>query len=73
MATIAPEVASHRARVASLSRSRANNDPELLDARRALRASQLESHIARVLAGAPPLTDDQRRRLAGLFTGGASK
>ena len=71
MATISPAVATERGRVASLSRSRAADDPELVSARRNLYAATLESHIARVLAEAPPLTDDQRRRLAGLFTGGS--
>lgn len=71
MATISPTVARERARIASLSRSRKPDDPDLVEARRNLRAASLESHISRVLADAPPLTVDQRRHLAGLF-GGAS-
>lgn len=59
-----------RARVASLSRSRTPDDPELLDARRNLRAERLAAHIEKVVAEAPPLTPEQRDRLAVLLTGG---
>lgn len=41
--------------------------PATLDARRDLRAAQLEQHIARVVAEAPPLTEHQRDRLATLL------
>lgn len=63
----------HRAKVASLTRSRPADDPELAEARQNLKAARLESHIVRILEEAPPLSDDQRRRLAGLFAGGASQ
>ena len=69
---MSPVARRERARIASLSRSRDVDDPDLIEARRNLRAATLESHVLRVLNEAPPLTDDQRRRLAGLFTGGAS-
>ena len=72
MARISPAVARERARIASLTRSRTADDPDLVEARRNLRAASLESHIQRVLAEAPPLSADQRTRLAGLFSGGAS-
>lgn len=62
-----------RGRIASLTRSRTDDDPELVDARRDLTAIRLHDHVQKTLAAAPPLTDDQRRRLAGLFAGGASK
>jgi len=58
-----------RARVASLSRSRAADDPELLQARRNLREAKLAEHIAKAVAEAPPLTDEQRDRLATLLRG----
>ena len=73
MASISPAVAHERARIASLSRSRTVDDPELVEARRNLRAASLEAHVKRILSEAPPLSDEQRRRLAGLLTGGASK
>lgn len=56
-----------RARVASLSRSRRPDDPDLLEARRALRAARLEDHVAKVLDEAPPLTPEQRSRIASLL------
>lgn len=62
----------HRARVASLSRSRTTDDPELVAARRDLAAAKLEEHIERALASAPPLSDAQRERLASILSGGAS-
>lgn len=58
---------SERARVASLCRSRTPDDPDLIDARRALRTEKLADHIAKVLDEAPPLTDEQRGRLAVLL------
>lgn len=73
MSTLTPEVRSHRARVASLSRSRQSDDPDLQRARRDLRAAAAASYIERVLAEAPPLTDEQRRRLAGLLSGGVAR
>lgn len=58
---------SKRARVASLSRSRADNDPELIGARRSLKAARLEKYVTKTLAEAPPLTDEQRERIARLL------
>lgn len=60
-----------RARVASLSRSRADDDPELQTARLNLRAERLADHITRVVGEAPPLTPEQVDRLRGLLRGGA--
>lgn len=63
-----------RARVASLSRSRPSNDPDLLQARSDLRAARLADAIQKTVAQAPPLTDEQRRQLAMLLSpvGGAA-
>lgn len=63
-----------RARVAALSRSRKATDPELIDARRSLKASRLEDYVSRVVAEAPPLTAEQLDRVAVLLRpgGGAS-
>lgn len=58
---------SQRARVASLSRSREPDDPDLVAARRDLRAARLEEHIQRAVSAAPPLTPEQRTRLALLL------
>lgn len=61
-----------RARVAGLSRDRAPDDPDLLAAKRDLRATRLEDHIRQVVDAAPPLTEEQRERLAALFRRAAS-
>lgn len=61
---------TERARVASLSRSRTPDDPDLVDARRDLRAARLEDYIRRTIEAAPPLTEDQRRHLAALLGAG---
>lgn len=58
---------AERARVASLTRSRQPDDPELVAARRDLRAELLARHVARVVADAPPLSDDQLARVAALL------
>lgn len=60
---------AERARVASLTRSRAADDPDLIEARRNLRAERLADHIAKVVAEAPPLTEAQKDRLAALLRG----
>ncbi len=61
-----------RATVAALSRSRAVDDPDLIAARRRLKTERLAEEITRVVAEAPPLTDEQRNRLALLLTRGAA-
>jgi len=61
---------SERARVASLTRSRSADDPDLIEARRNLRAERLALYITRVVDSAPPLTPAQRDRLALLLRGG---
>jgi hypothetical protein len=61
---------AERARVASLSRSRTPDDPELIAARDKLKAERLEVYIAKVVAAAPPLSASQRDTLALLLRGG---
>jgi hypothetical protein len=60
---------SERARVASLTRSRAPDDPDLLAARRNLRAARAEDYVRKLVAAAPPLSIEQRDRLAVLLRG----
>lgn len=72
MSTRATSWRTERARIAGMS-SRPNrppDDPELIEARRNLRALRLEDHVRKVLAGAPPLTDEQRERIAELLRAG---
>lgn len=71
MATMPPEARAERARIASLSRSREADDPELVEARQRLRTVMLAETIRTAVEAAPPMTRDQRRYLAGLLTGGA--
>lgn len=72
--TVPPAVAHERARVAALSRSRAESDPDLVKARATLKAAKLEEYVARAVADAPPLSDEQRARIAAILrpSGGAS-
>ena len=65
-----PSWTHERARVASLSRSRTDDDPDLIGARRNLKAERLADYIKRQVDSAPPLTTDQRDRLALLLRGG---
>ncbi|GAB2747730.1 hypothetical protein GCM10027039_01710 [Terrabacter koreensis] len=60
---------SQRGRVAALSRSRTADDPDLIDARRALKSARLEHAIVKTVAEWPPLTTAQLDRLAILLRG----
>jgi hypothetical protein len=64
---LSPAVTHERARIAALSRDRQPDDPKLVEARRNLHAARLKQHIEKTLAAAPPLTDEQRCRLAELL------
>lgn len=64
-----PSTYHQRARVASLSRSRAADDPDLLAARRALKAEGLADSIRLT---ASDLSREQRLRLASMLTGGGA-
>jgi hypothetical protein len=55
-----------RNQVAVLARRRPNS-PELEQARRELAAAKIEDYIKRTVEGAPPLTDEQRTRIASLL------
>lgn len=60
---------AERARVASLSRSRTPDDPDLIAARQALGTELLADRIARLVAEAPPLPPAQVDRLTSLIRG----
>ena len=63
-----PQVAHHRATVAT--RVKAGADPDLIDAARAdLKAANLEAGIRAAVSTWPPLTDQARAELALLLTG----
>ncbi len=61
-----------RARVAALSRSRNPDDPDLVAARQTLKAERLSEYIRRTVATLPPLSLEQRERLALLLRDGAA-
>jgi hypothetical protein len=56
--------ARERARIASLTRSRTPDDPELLDARQKLIAIRLTDYVHKV---APMLTPEQREPIAAML------
>ena len=68
-----------RGRLASLAAKAAKNpqDPSaaaaVVEMRRDYRAIALEEHIRKVVDAAPPLTDDQRARLAALLAPGGGQ
>ncbi|MGV0695861.1 hypothetical protein [Mycobacterium paraintracellulare] len=63
-------VNQRRAKYAALIRHRSADDPDVLDAKRDLVAEGLRVHIERVLASAPPLTAEQRDRIAAILRSG---
>lgn len=69
--TLSKRVASARAKVAALSRSRASDDSELVAAKRNLKANRVEEYVARVVDEAPKLSRDQLECIAALLRGGA--
>ena len=66
-----------RAQIAAITRGirageREADDPQLATAYRNLREKRLAEHIEEVLAQAPPLTAEQRDRLATILTAGGT-
>lgn len=69
-----PAVAQALLRVAALSRSRRADDPELVAAQTALHAANIAAYVEKIVADAPPLTDEQREAVLAAFVGiGGSK
>ena len=54
----------------AFSRSRHDDDPEYITARQNLKALVLEDHVRRVVSEAPPLSDEQKERIAALLRAG---
>lgn len=63
---------TERARVASLSRSRTPDDPDLVQARERLRAARFEEHVRKLVDSAPALDEDTRARIRVLLRGAAA-
>lgn len=57
-----------RATIASLSRFKKDDDPELVAARQRLRAMRLEAHIVEQVRAWPPLTPEQLGRLGAIIS-----
>ncbi|PBC35037.1 hypothetical protein CJ179_50220 [Rhodococcus sp. ACS1] len=66
-------VSHHHGRVASLSRDREPDDPELVEARQNLAAAVLTAHIRKVLTEGLTLTDDQRKRIHEVLRSGGAR
>ena len=70
MVVVHPEVARHRALKAVAHRK---NDPSAIErSARDLAAAKIADYIERTVAAAPPLTAEQRDRLAALLRGGGA-
>jgi hypothetical protein len=61
-----------RARRAGLSRGQHPDPERIRAAKRDLEAAKLEAYVQRVVAEAPPLTQEQASRIAGLLRGGTA-
>jgi len=64
---VQPSVAKHRAQVARRTQTCPPDHPSLVEARQNLKAARLEEHIRKLVDSAPPLTAEQRDRLAVLL------
>jgi hypothetical protein len=67
-----PRVAAARARVVAFKRcvktgEREPDDPEVIDATCELAAANITAYVEKTLAAAPPLSDEQRAKLAELL------
>lgn len=61
---------TYRAKVASLSRSRESDDPELIAARQNLKTARLADRIQVILESVPPLRPEQIESLTALLRAG---
>jgi hypothetical protein len=64
---LSPAAAHHRSRIAALSRDREPDDPEIIEARRALRAQRISDYLDKALDGWPELTEKQLDDIAALL------
>lgn len=62
-----PQSRAARARLARSARAKGPDSVETVDARRDFNAARLDDYIRHILSQAPPLTDEQRTRLAELL------
>jgi len=72
MAALSADAAHQRAKIGALTRAVRNGErpadcPELREAKQKLAEIRAEDHVRRILDSAPPLSDEQRTRLAELL------
>lgn len=65
--TVDPAVLSRRGRLNAMQRHHGADDPRVIELRRETRAEALARHVAKVVDEAPPLTAEQRNRIAALL------
>lgn len=61
-----------RSEYANLAKTHDPTEPAMVEKRAELRALRLEDHVRRVISEAPPLTDEQRDRIASLLRAGGA-
>lgn len=64
---LSPSVANARGKVASFSRSRDENDPEFIEAKRRLKELNFEEYVTRTVNTFPELRQEQIDRIVGLL------
>lgn len=67
MAPASAESRSKRARLAHRTRQYGVDSPQAQEARRDFAAARLEDYVRETVASAPPLTQEQRARIASLL------
>lgn len=68
------EVLKARSRLATKSRASVRaTEAEIAEAKRDLAAAKIADYVQKVVASAPPLSDEQLTRLAGLLRVGAAE
>lgn len=69
--SMSTKVTQARSRLATLSRrSMAATTDQIEEARRALAEAKIVEYVEKVVASAPPLSDEQRNRIAALIRAG---
>jgi hypothetical protein len=58
-----------RGRLARLSQDLPSDHPKVIELRGELKAQRLQEHIVKVIESAPPLTAEQRDRIAAILRG----
>ena len=61
------DISHHHGRLAALSRSRSDDDPEVLSTRQKLAAAKIHAYVKQVVAIAPPLTAEQCAKVTELL------